>query len=242
MQPYVGITGVVRDLDAKKLAPLAMHDSSHQLMVGYAMTPSSLRDNPIGPRYVALSSLPILLLYTKNAFNVIHYSTSNPGTLDDLTKALYFDEIYERELCRAVQFNTAVRPEEMIELKNSFSELHCILPIHVVPTWETWGPTLQQVRAYPADSFLLDESRGTGELFDVQQASDFYLALREVTDLPGGFAGGFTPENVRTRVRTLRKIVGEEFSIDVETGVRTNDQLDPAKAMRFVPEARRAFS
>ena len=238
MKPYIGITGIVRGVDAERLAPLATQDSSHQLMVGYAMTPSSLRDSPIGPRYVALSRLPILLLYTKNAFNVIHYSNKDPErSVDDLTAILSYDGIYRRGLCRAVQFNTQIRPEEILRLKEEFPALHTILPINVIPIWDTWGPTLQHLSEHPADSFLLDESRGTGELFDIELASRFYLAIREVTGWLGGFAGGFTPKNVRTRVRELRTKVGEIFSIDAETGVQTDDKL-----AKYVQEARRAFS
>lgn|GEM_PF-6451899 len=111
-----------------------------------------------------------------------------------------------------------------------------------LPIREVQAPALQHLRAYPVDAFLIDSSHGTGRLLDLEQATAFYKELREVTGLPGGVAGGFTPDNVQARVRMFRRMVGEDFSTDMETGACTGGQFNPRKAARYVRGARREFS
>jgi hypothetical protein len=75
----------------------------------------------------------------------------------------------------------------------------------------------------PAIEFLFDASRGNG---------------KRITEYPkpipqkyNGYAGGIDPKNVMSVLHDLNKIVPEkdEIWIDLETGVRTNNELDLSK-------------
>lgn len=75
----------------------------------------------------------------------------------------------------------------------------------------------------PAIEFLFDESRGNGE------------TIREYpSPIPhkfNGYAGGISPDNVLSVLHDLRKVVGDrdEIWIDMESGVRTNNDFDLEK-------------
>jgi hypothetical protein len=72
----------------------------------------------------------------------------------------------------------------------------------------------------PAIEFLFDESRGKGK------------SIREypspILHKFNGYAGGITPDNVLSVLHDLRKVVPdkEEIWIDMESGIRTNNEFD----------------
>lgn len=240
MQPYIGITGIAREEEARLLALLAPR-RDRPVMVGYALTPSSLVDRPISPRYVSLELLPELLSLTRSHYNVIHYSSRAEESLAALTRILSFDDIYEQGLCRGLQLNTRMTSCELFTLKDRFPALEVIFPLPI-PERERWWSVIEEVALHPVDAFLIDPSGGRGLPFPLEVSARLYCDLRAVTGLPGGFAGGFTPNNVHKRVTALRTLVGDDFSIDIETGVRTNDLLDARKVTEYALGARRGFS
>lgn len=83
-------------------------------------------------------------------------------------------------------------------------------------------------------AFLLDSGRpnaavpelgGTGRRHDWSISRAFVAA----SPLPVFLAGGLTPENVQLAIREV-----DPFGVDLCSGVRTNDRLDPAKLRAFV--------
>ncbi len=77
-----------------------------------------------------------------------------------------------------------------------------------------------QVRGsyFPNDAFfeyLHDESGGRGTTAEWPTAPCNHFLT--------GYAGGITPDNVRDRIKTIR---ANDYWIDMETGVRTDDWLD----------------
>jgi hypothetical protein len=78
----------------------------------------------------------------------------------------------------------------------------------------------------------LDPSGGQGKRADFTYLDDLITRLHidEIKDrVQVGIAGGFTPENIHQYTTKY-----PSFSIDVESGVRTNDQFDIEKAKRYV--------
>lgn len=85
-----------------------------------------------------------------------------------------------------------------------------------------------------ADALLLDSGRPSAairELGGTGRTHDWSLsrAIVEATSCPVFLAGGLRRENIGQAIREVRP-----FGIDLCTGVRTNDQLDPIKLKAFI--------
>ena len=85
---------------------------------------------------------------------------------------------------------------------------------------------VQRAEHSAADHILLDHgSGGTGETFD--------WSLLTAASRPFLLAGGLTPENLRTAIRTLRP-----WAVDLSSGVETDGKKDRAKIAAAVRAVR----
>lgn len=91
-----------------------------------------------------------------------------------------------------------------------------------------------------ADALLLDSGRpsagikelgGTGRTHDWSQSR----AIVEAAGCPVFLAGGLRPENIGDAIEAVRP-----YGVDLCTGVRTDNRLDPAKLKAFVDAVARA--
>lgn len=91
--------------------------------------------------------------------------------------------------------------------------------------------TAEDVRAYvrpdAAIAFMLDPSRGSGA------TGDWATAAAIASEMPLWLAGGLTPGNVASAIRTVRP-----WAVDVSSGVETDGAKDPAKIAAFVRAAK----
>jgi phosphoribosylanthranilate isomerase len=92
---------------------------------------------------------------------------------------------------------------------------------------------LAQELAVEANALLLDSGRPsapTPELGGTGRAHDWSVSRRivEASPIPVFLAGGLNPANVAEAVAKVRP-----FGLDLCTGVRTNDRLDPPKLASF---------
>jgi phosphoribosylanthranilate isomerase len=92
------------------------------------------------------------------------------------------------------------------------------------------------VSAY-VDALLLDSGRpdlAVKELGGTGRTHDWRISrlIREVVDIPVFLAGGLRPENVREAIDTV-----SPFGIDLCSGVRSGDRLDPVKLSAFMKAA-----
>lgn len=83
-------------------------------------------------------------------------------------------------------------------------------------------------------AFLLDSGRPSAkvpELGGTGRPHDWAIsrAFVEASPLPVFLAGGLTPENVQQAIRQVKP-----FGVDLCSGVRKNDRLDPKKLNAFV--------
>lgn len=90
----------------------------------------------------------------------------------------------------------------------------------------------EEVKGYLLDAFLPGHSGDTGEAFNWALAK---------TAVDGGqaiiLAGGLTPENVGSAVRTVKP-----YAVDVANGVETKGQKDPVKIAAFIQAVNNAVS
>jgi len=95
----------------------------------------------------------------------------------------------------------------------------------------TPGLSLEALRRYPADAWLLDGlSPGSGEAFDWERAAFLRGFPRLI------LAGGLTPENVAAGIRAL-----EPYAVDVASGVEAAPGVKDAGRIRdFLRAARQA--
>jgi phosphoribosylanthranilate isomerase len=83
-----------------------------------------------------------------------------------------------------------------------------------------------------ADALVVDQSMGTGRLFDPGFAS----ALVRQSKVPVILAGGLTAENVAGAIRAVRP-----YAVDVASGVEVRPGIkDPAKVTAFIRASREA--
>ncbi|HXW98187.1 MAG TPA: phosphoribosylanthranilate isomerase [Methanomicrobiales archaeon] len=83
-----------------------------------------------------------------------------------------------------------------------------------------------------ADAFVVDQSKGTGRLYD----PDFAGELVRRSPVPVILAGGLTPENVAGAIRAVRP-----YAVDVASGVEIRPGVkDPAKVAAFIRAAKEA--
>ena len=131
----------------------------------------------------------------------------------------------------AVQIVSHIDVEESEKLVFLEPSIRRIQVIHVE---DESALDLIPVYASHVHAFLLDSGRpsaaipefgGTGRQHDWSISRAFV----DASPLPVFLAGGLTPKNVQQAIRKVRP-----FGVDLCSGVRTNNRLDPAKLNAFV--------
>ena len=135
---------------------------------------------------------------------------------------------------RAVQLVRHVAPEVHDALARDLSGVRRFQVVHV----EDAG-ALDLIGAYRnVDAFLLDSGRpGAAELGGTGRIHDWSLSAEFVrrAPVPVFLAGGLTPANVAEAIARVRP-----FGLDLCTGVRTDERLDPTKLAAFMRAVREA--
>ena len=165
-----------------------------------------------------------------------------PGGTDTflLTSAMRAKEIVkDLAVCpaSAVQIVRHIDPGEYPELIEAAPQVRRIQVVHI----EDEGALDLLARYEPfVDAFLLDSGKtfGPEQQFGGTGATHNWTISRrfvEKTDIPVYLAGGLNSANVFEAITQVRP-----YGVDLCTGVRTDDQLDPAKLEAFMSEVRRA--
>ena len=237
-KPYIGITGPVMEQEVRSLVQeferagysLA---SPHIPMIGYLVSYKTLNGQPTeNRRYPKIKDLPKLLEAAKGkVLTMVHYNTKEQETLASQVGQI-LTLPYTSSQCRALQLNVVwplVNQTKLI--KDIFPEMKIVFQAsHKAMENKTLSQIISGIKAY-GDSItyvLIDPSGGRGIEFDLETSVQLYQELREkCPDLVIGFAGGFTGENVESRLTDLILMTqSEEFCIDAEGGLR--DKLTPA--------------
>ena len=112
-------------------------------------------------------------------------------------------------------------------------ELPGIALVQVVHVTDSASVDYALAAAEHVDALLLDSgnlSLAVKELGGTGRTHDWTLSrrIRDASRIPLFLAGGLTPMNVAEAIAAV-----EPFGVDLCSGVRTNDQLDPVKVRAF---------
>src|SRR5208282_5525254 len=112
-------------------------------------------------------------------------------------------------------------------------ELPGIAPVAVVQVADSASVRYAVAAAAHVDALLLDSgnpSLAIKQLGGTGRTHDWTLSrrIRDAIGIPLFLAGGLTPTNVADAIAAV-----EPFGLDLCSGVRTNDQLDPVKLRAF---------
>ncbi len=178
---------------------------------------------PSGPGPIPDSRIRTVISAFPDGMSVLLSSRTSP------------DSICEQvSYCRpaALQFVDHVSPEIRERVKAEFPDLAIIQVVHI-NCEEAGGALADAVRC--ADMLLLDSGNpdaATGrQLGGTGRVHDWSLSARIIRNcpIPVWLAGGLTPENVGKAIGLTRP-----FGVDVCSGLRPRDALDPAILGRFV--------
>lgn len=236
-KPYIGVTGPVIPEEVKEVcdgfsdAGYSM-DSDHIPMIGFLVNYKTLNGKHVeNKRYPSVDRIPELLEASNGqALTMIHYNSREMKTLSNQVSKI-FDSIYQDGLCQFIQLNISwPDTNEVAKIKKNFPDMKIVFqasrgvlslgkPSEVSNWIKLYGDSIDYV--------LIDPSGGRGEVFDHEKFIGLYEDLRETgSNLAIGFAGGFTGENVASRLsKIIEKVGGKDFCIDAEGGLR--DKLGP---------------
>lgn len=229
---YVGITGPATKKEIKAVAKEFNKngytmDSLHIPMIGYLVSYKTLNEKTTNDkRYPKFSELEDLLKITDNkVLTMIHYNSKETDTLASQVSRI-FDGIYQKKLCRAVQFNIAWPNPHQVELvKKEFPEMQILFQIsHKIIVSKTQKEIIEGMKEYNGNLsyVLIDPSGGKGLEFDIKESLQMYQELKiAFPSLTIGFAGGFSGKNVSERVKKIINETGDkDFCIDAEGRLR----------------------
>ncbi len=252
-KPYVGVTGVATNAEVEAVlhafdrAEYSMN-SSHLPMIGYLVSVKTLRNQEVANRrYPKMNQLESLVTSARGkALTMMHYNSRDHDTLADQIRSL-FEGIYQEDLCRALQLNVVWPPlDEVKKIKETFPKMKIVLQVSRSMLGKTSADNAaKQVVCYSdyVTYVLIDPSMGSGLAFNTNEAVALYGNLHEaMPQTTIGFAGGFTGENVESRVEELKAKIGtSDFSIDAESGLRDkrsqaygDDDLNLQKVQQYI--------
>ena len=253
-RPYIGVTGLISKSEIQSTLELFAScgitlQTSRIPMIGILVTEETLRvgTHRKKARYPPLKEIPELLKTAKGkCFATIHYHSKNPGFAEEIGDLLCYKEIYENGLCRGLQLNLAdPSSREIQKIRKSFPQLAIILQLNpsLLSTNVKWVSFITEHDYRMLEYFLVDHSRGTGRPIDLTFATAVYKILKSRGVHHGiGFAGGFSHINISNHIRYLRRELDTtNFSIDVESGIRTQNKYDLGKAEQYIANAAQAF-
>lgn len=258
-KPYVGVTGISSVNEARLVvrsfvdAGLTDENSTHRGMIGLLTSQRTLsHDNTKTPKYPALHQIREIFLATQGrSFNTLHFSTYKVSHLtEQLTAIMEKTGIYHNRLCHGVQLNISWPPAiELEKSRTSFPSLKIILQLGPrVLSEKNAEDVAEGLINYEGliDYVLIDPSGGKGTTFEPDKVAPLYNGIKDLyPNLPVVFAGGFNPENVKTRLLLLSEAIEEnKFSIDAEAGLRTQkgpSSLSIPKVAKYIHKAASFF-
>ena len=187
-----------------------------------------------------------------SAIGLVSHMPSGPGVIPDelieeiaasvpaeistflLTSSLDAPHIIrqqERFQPDTLQLCDTLPPSEIHALRDALPDVTIVQVVHVVDE----GAIAEAAAAEAtADALLLDSgnpSLSVKELGGTGKTHDWTVSRRicGAVDIPVILAGGLTPDNVSEAIQVVRP-----YGVDVCSGVRTRDRLDPEKLTRFV--------
>lgn len=190
------------------------------------------------------------------------YSKKDESTLIESLKSIFnYEEIFANGLCTTLQlngFDYKLESDQLKDLKESLKGLQMIiqyrektinssLAINLVRRHELLMESKDDTQSTYPDCLLLDSSTGSGAEFNpTKKAKLIDHFSKHCPSLGLGVAGGLTPDNVASKVSKIKNELKQElypadlfracrpFSVDVESGVRSQYGIDKAKVHAYL--------
>ncbi len=257
--PYIGITGPVTVDEVRQVGQAFKgagftKNSQHVPMIGILVSYKTLTNQPTqNRRYPKYEEVPGLIeAASEFGIPMVHYNSREP-----LTLAHQLHRILEssRGKCQGVQLNISWPGiEELTRARENSRYADFVIQLsHSAMQDLNPEEIARRVKRYVtvADYTLIDPSGGRGKEFDLENSLAIYQALKlHVPNTQVGFAGGFTEDNVKARLQTLRQRLGTKtFCIDAEGGLRdklsdspADDVLNMHKVRAYLEKAAEALA
>ena len=225
--PYIGVTGFTHQNEIEEALQVVPY-STYRLMVGVLMSSKTLRgeQNKWPHRYPKKETVADIFVNSQKVLNLIHYSTDQP---DYLTAQL--EEITQLAGPYLDGFQLNISWPSMSSLRD-FREVYpekvLILQIghRALAQIESLEGFKERLQVYQPliSGVLIDESGGTGRLFDTDRALYYLEVASEVRGLGLGVAGGLRSDKIHLLCPLIEKF--PDLSIDAEGGLRTQTSHD----------------
>ncbi|HAN19284.1 MAG: N-(5'-phosphoribosyl)anthranilate isomerase [Bacteroidetes bacterium GWC2_33_15] len=189
--------------------------------------------------------------YGASALGLVGNMPSGPGVIGDelimkiarivppsvstfmLTSETSANEIiqhHKRTLTSTIQIVDKINESSYVLIKNELPAIKIVQVIHVIDE-KTVDEAVKI--SHLVDALLLDSGNPNlkiKELGGTGRVHNWKLSRKivEQSKVPVFLAGGLTPENVRQAIDQV-----QPFGLDLCSGVRTNNKLDPEKLERF---------
>ena len=241
--PYIGITGITSPAESDLIARSWAGNSSRKVMIGVLVSSKTLRSEPDQwpNRYPALGDIAGIFSDHTAAFNVIHYSTDEPGSL--LDQLLTVSHLCGPSL-HGFQLNMAwPSAADLRRFAGQRSGLEIILQLNQ-EAFRVAGnhqgavaAKLQREYSGLVDHVLLDLSAGYGRQLDPAWARRQLAEMRDAElDMGQGVAGGLSPESLHLVAPLVKEF--PQLSLDAEARLRdAEDNLDPDLGQEYLRTA-----
>jgi len=236
---YVGITGCTTPLEVEQVLDCFNEngfsmESNHVPMLGFLISPRNKDPSWHSARYPQLEIFdPLIEMAYGRAFVTIHIDEKATSAWEE---DLYYllEKIKQAGCIDGIQVNVMhPKLEDIKKLRDKLIIMQYstdYLSKNVDQAIDEFRPMARYI-----DYALIDPSRGAGIEIDVQNCIPHYKELRWNLGLRVGFAGGLNPENIEGMVRSIIEGADtRDFCLDVESGVRTNNQLDIVKVKDYL--------
>ena len=244
MEPYVGVTGVMSDVEAiSLLSAIPVAGSRRKLMMGLLASSKTIEGvpNKWPNRYPTLENIGSIFQNDPRALNLIHFNTKDPSLLfEQMLKAHSLAGPH----CHGFQLNVAwpdpralrafymMRKGPAIVLQVGSRAFAC-----VKDSPRELADKIAQEYAKYIDYVLLDPSGGLGRPLDAEVLRGYLRALG-VRGLPIGLgvAGGLSASTLHLVAPLLDEF--PNLSIDAEGKLRDeDDRLDISAATAYIKNA-----
>lgn len=238
---YVGVAGITSRAQADAVLAAIPPGFPRQVAIGVLASAKTLAGGVCNPRSPAPGTISEVFPDDPRALNLVHYftRTTGDGLKEELCRAMAIGGIN----CHGLQLNIAWPDlDELQMFVAAYPAAWCprvvlqLGPAALEAVDWNMHALVDRLREYVVEraisDVLLDVSAGTGRDFNDAKLISIVRALpilrAAYPDLGIVIAGGLSPRRLPDRA-LLRNV-----SIDVESGVRTDDALDDDKVRAFL--------
>lgn len=235
---FISISGVTTETQLEQIAEIkkdyAIFDKEYQLVIGFLASENTLSKKS-SARRPKLADFPELVFKARQLglIPALHYHTKTPTTIiDDIE--VFYDLVDFDVSFNFLQLNVKNLNLEIVKnVAETFDETEIIYKIRDSYKRSVFGSQFLNETKVLKDYinyYMFDPSHGKGDSFEINHLRHYELIPHFVNMV---FAGGFSPDNIIDRLLEISER-HTDFSIDVESGVRTDDKLDMNKVRAYL--------